>query len=77
MFVERKVRYFTVKVIQNWSHLALVSQRIRLNAVRLKVMGPTDLSAVHVLDGGLAEEEEDVVLVLDRAHKVRIWKKTF
>jgi hypothetical protein len=43
-----------------------------VNAVWLKVMGPTDLSAVHVLDGGLAEEEEDVVLVLDGAYKVRI-----
>jgi hypothetical protein len=38
-------------------------------------VAPTDLSAVHVLDSGLAEEEEDVVLVLDGAHKVRIWKK--
>ncbi len=65
------------KIHTKLARLALVSQRIRLNAVWLKVMWLPDLSAVHVLDSGLAEEEEDVVLVLDGAHKVRIWKKTF
>ena len=32
------------------------------------------LSAVDELDGRLAEEEVDVVLVLDGAHEVGSWK---
>ena len=33
------------------------------------------LSAVDVLDGGLPEEEVDVIRVLHRTHEVGSWKK--
>ena len=33
------------------------------------------LSAVNIFDGGLSEEEVDVVLVFDGAHEMRCCKK--
>jgi hypothetical protein len=40
--------------------------------VRGRVGDVADLAAVDVLDGGLAEEEEDVILVLQRTHEIRL-----